>query len=194
MPMDGVSPHMQGDMKSVRPIGKGTTFGLLLIVALLGIVVGAVVGYVNSGPRITGPVHIYLATAFDPYTGLDKYFPANFTIPAGVDVLFTITNYDNGTNTVDPAYASVQGTVGGTETVNGRLVTSVPANGITHTFTIHSLNINVPIAAAQGETPTVVSFTLHIDQPGTFQWECMAPCDPGAMGTPGFMTGSMSVT
>lgn len=184
---------MQGDMKSMRPIGKGTMLVLVLFVALLGIVVGAIVGYMNSGPRITGPVHIYLATGFDPYTGLDKYFPANFTIPAGVDVLFTITNYDNGTNTVDPTYANVQGTVGGTATVNGRLVTSVPVTAVTHTFTIHSLNLNVPIAAAQGQTPTVVSFTLHLDRSGTYTWVCMAPCDAKAMGTPGFMTGSMSV-
>ena len=192
-PVDDVLRHMQGDMKTMRPIGKGARFVLLLIVALLGVVVGAVVGYRNSGPKITGPVHIYLATAFDPYTGLDKYFPANFTIPAGVDVLFTITNYDNGTNTVDPAYANVQGTVGGTATVNGQVVTSIPADRITHTFTIHSLNINVPIAAAQGQTPAVVSFTLHVDRSGTYQWDCMAPCDPEAMGTPGFMTGSMGV-
>jgi len=197
-PVDKVLSHMQGEnMKTMRPIGRGAELGLLLIVALIGIIIGAFGGYMNgyasSGPRITGPVHIYLATAFDPYTGLDKYLPANFTIPAGVDVLFTITNYDNGTNMVDPAYANVQGTVGGTATVNGQMVTSIPADGVTHTFTIHSLNINVPIAAAQGQTPAVVSFTLHIDQSGTYRWDCMAPCDPDAMGTPGFMTGSMGV-
>ncbi len=148
----------------------------------------------------TGTDHVYLTVAYNPYTGLDEYFPANLSVPANVPVIITITNYDNGTNTVPSVYASVRGTVGGTETVTDatvaqRTVTSVQATEVAHTFTIMSggLDINVPIPAAQGTTPTVVTFTLQFSQPGLINWHCMAPCDDQAMSTPGFMTGTITV-
>jgi hypothetical protein len=148
----------------------------------------------------TGTAHVYLTVAYNPFTTLDEYFPANFTVPANVPVIITITNYDNGTNAVPSGFENVRGTVGGTETVTDataadRSVTSVPATAVAHTFTIMSggLNVNAPIPAAQGTTPTVVTFTLQLSQAGLVSWHCMAPCDDQAMSTPGFMTGTITV-
>jgi hypothetical protein len=176
------------------------TIGAFVLV--MGVLAGGILGHAAapSVVSVTGSDHLYLTISFDPYTGLDQYFPANFSVPANVPVTITITNYDNGTNLVPAAFAQVLGTVGGTETVtNATLhqtaVSSVPTNQVTHTFTLISspYDINVPIPAAQGTTPTVVTFTAVFTATGQFVWHCMAPCDMAAMDTPGFMTGTVTV-
>ncbi len=187
-------------MRTTTQGGSVAAVGILVL--LIGLIGGAMLVRPSSLPATatTGAAYVYLNVAFKPYTGLDEYFPANFTVPANVPVIITITNYDNGTNTVPSAFATVRGTVGGTETVTdataaNRILTSVPATEVTHTFTIMSgnLDVNVPIPAAQGTTPTVVTFTLQFSQTGLINWHCMAPCDPKAMSTPGFMTGTITV-
>src|SRR5574337_778054 len=98
-----------------RPIRRK---GLILaagIAAVLGVLLGAILAVglnldraidESNPPALT---HIYLSIAFNPYSGLDEVFPANFTIPAGADVVFTITNYDNGTNPIPASLAVVTG-------------------------------------------------------------------------------------
>ncbi len=174
-----------------------------VFVLILGVLAGGILGHLAApvtASSTPGSEHLYLTIAFDPYTGLDQYFPANFTVPANVPVTITITNYDNGTNTVPASFAQVLGTVGGTETVtnataSGAVVTTVPADQVAHTFTLISTpyQINVPVPAAQGTTPTSVTFTVVFSSAGQFQWHCMAPCDNAAMDTPGFMTGTVTV-
>lgn len=187
-------------MRTTTSGGSVVAVGVLFL--LIGVVGGAMLARTNSVPAAgtTSSAHVYLSVAYNPYTGLDEYFPANFTVPANVPVVITITNYDNGTNTVASDYATVRGTVGGMETVTDvtaadKTFTSVPATEVAHTFTIMSggLDINVPIPAAQGTTPTVVTFTLQFTQAGLLTWHCMAPCDDQAMSTPGFMTGTVTV-
>jgi len=189
-------------MKGPRPARSGTIVMIGAVVLVVGLLVGGILGHVAAPPVVTssGTDHLYLSVAYDPYTGLDKYFPANFTVPANVPVLITITNYDNGTNVVPATFSQVLGTVGGTETVtnataSGVALTSVPADQIAHTFTMDaaSVNINVPIPAAQDTTPTVVTFTVVFTTTGQFIWHCMAPCDMDAMKTPGFMMGTVTV-
>jgi len=133
-----------------------------------------------------------------------------------LDTLFklTIVCYDNGNaSLLQPQYSNVEGTVNGTMTyvnnddVNstyggtgimlsgGQTVTSVPAGLIAHTFTIPSLNINVPVPAN-----STVSAYLKITTAGTFQWMCQTACGAGpagtlaAMDTPGWMTGDVEVS
>ena len=122
-------------------------------------------------------------------------------MPANVLVVITVTNYDNGTNTVAPAYAKVSGTIGGTETVTNATgssdsVTSVAPDQVAHTFTLIQgpYNLNIPIPAAQGTTPTTVTFSVMFTTAGQFTWHCMAPCDGHSMSTPGYMTGTVTVT
>ncbi|HXW94085.1 MAG TPA: hypothetical protein VEJ19_00055 [Nitrososphaerales archaeon] len=139
---------------------------------------------------------------------------AQLTFP--IDTLFklTIVCYDNGNASLLAAqYANVEGTVNGTMTyvnndnVNstyggngivlsgGQTVTSVPPDLIAHTFTIPSLNINIPVPA----NSTVTAY-LKITTAGSFQWMCETACGAGAAGTlaamdtPGWMTGDVEVS
>lgn len=189
-------------MKGRRPVGSWTMVTIGAFVLILGVLAGGILGHVAAPAVVasSGPDHLYLTIAFDPYTGLDQYFPANFSVPANVPVTITITNYDNGTNVVPAAFSQVLGTVGGAETVTNATasqaaVSSIPADQIAHTFTLISspYDINVPVPAAQGTTPTSVSFTIVFTTTGQFVWHCMAPCNGHAMTTPGYMTGTVTV-
>lgn len=185
-----------------RPIRSGTLVGVGAFVLILGVLAGGILGHVIAPPVVTtsGAEHLYLTVSFDPYTGADKYFPANFSVPANVPVTITITNYDNGTNPVPASFAQVVGTIGGTEsltnaTVSGANVTSIPQNQVAHTFTLIAspYDINAPVPAAQGQTPSSVTFMVDFTTPGQFTWHCMAPCDGHAMITPGYMMGTVTV-
>lgn len=185
-----------------RPLGASSVVIVGAVLLILGALAGGVLGHFSAPPVVnaSGTEHLYISIAYDPFTGLDQYFPANFTVPVNVPVIITITNYDNGTNVVPAAFTTVQGTVGGTETVTNATasnvaLTSIPADQIAHTFTLITgpYNLNIPIPAAQGTAPTVVSFTMVFTSAGQFIWHCMAPCDDAAMATPGFMTGTVTV-
>ena len=133
-----------------------------------------------------------------------------------LDTLFrlTIVNYDDGNaSLLQSQYSNVEGTVNGTMTyvnndnVNstyggsgivlngGQTVTSVPPDLIAHTFTIPSLNINIPVPV----NSTVTAY-LKITTAGNFQWMCQTACGAGpagtlaAMDTPGWMTGDVEVS
>jgi hypothetical protein len=147
---------------------------VLVIVVIGGFLAGFGLGGSSSSSPANGPAtsttpaafNVSLSIATNPNSGLDQYFPANFTVPAGVPVRITITNYDQGIN---PGVG-------------------LPAN-TSHTFTIPSLGIHVALPAAGGNnTPTVTSFTYTFD-PGIYQWNCLAPCDMVSMQTPGYMIG-----
>lgn len=189
-------------MRGRRPIGSWSIATIGAFALILGVLGGGILGHL-AAPSVaasTGSEHMYLTIGFNPYTGLDEYFPANFTVAANVPVTITITNYDNGTNLVPASFGQVLGTVGGTETVtnatlSGVALASVPTHQIAHTFTLISspYDINVPIPSAKGTTPTVVSFTVVFTAAGQFAWHCMAPCDGHAMDTEGYMTGIVTV-
>ncbi len=190
-------------MKGHRTAKAGTIVILGVVLLVLGVLGGGILGHLSAPTVVTksDTDHLYLAIAYDPYTGLDQYFPANFSVPANVPVIITITNYDNGTNPVPAAFSQVLGTVGGTATIanataTGVAVTSIPADQVAHTFTLITgpYTINVPVPAAQGTTPTSVTFTVVFTSAGQFEWHCMAPCDNAAMTTPGLMTGFVTVT
>lgn len=194
---------LERQMQGRRPVRSSGILMIGVVVLALGVLAGGVLGHA-AAPSVVAKAdtdHLYLAIAYNPYTGLDQYFPANFTVPANVPVIITITNYDNGTNLVPADFSQVRGTVGGTETVtnataSGVARTSVPVDQIAHTFTLNAApyDINVPIPAAQGTTPTVVTFTVVFTATGQFVWHCMAPCDNMAMMTPGLMMGFVTVT
>lgn len=181
----------------------------IVIVAGLALVIGVALG-IGVGNSMRGsatsttpppPEHLYLTIAYDPATGLDEFFPANFSVPANDPVTITITNYDNGQNPVSAADASVSGTVGGTETVQlwgqaPQNVTSVNTTQVSHTFSMlqgpYSLNVPIPASTSLAQ-PTVVTFTAVFTTTGTFTWRCLTPCDDVAMATPGFMQGTVTV-
>lgn len=139
---------------------------------------------------------------------------ANIALPANTLIKLTIICYDDGNATLlNPQYANVEGTVNGTMTyvnnanVNstegsngivlngGQTVTSVPTAIIAHTFTIPSLNINIPVPLSS----TVVAY-IKISSAGTYAWFCDSTCGAGpagtwgAMDTPGWMTGNIEAS
>ena len=138
---------------------------------------------------------------------------AQIVLPANREIELVIVNYDDGAaNLSSSQYATVAGTVNDQMTVvnntdvnstmgssgiqirGGVSVGSLPVADVSHTFTIPSLGINVPVGTSSTE---VVYFT--VDTPGTYTWYCMTACGTGtnglggAMATKGWMTGSLVV-
>ena len=106
--------------------------------------------------------------------------------------------YSNVTGTVDGKMYLINGTSASLSTPQswGAEVSSVPTSLIAHTFTITSLGINIPVVGGDTE----IAF-LYLNQIGTFTWQCYTPCGfpnvnggwSGAMVTPGWMTGEVTV-
>ncbi|MGP8069295.1 MAG: hypothetical protein ACLP5V_05350 [Candidatus Bathyarchaeia archaeon] len=117
----------------------------------------------------------------------------NITVPAGVAVTFVITSVDTGVNENFTGTASTDFTIYNDSAsgqvalhyTQGQSVSKLP---IGHTFTITSLNVNIPIPP-----DTIVTFTYTFSTPGVYEYMCEAPCGPG-MGLTGYMNGYVIVT
>lgn len=142
---------------------------------------------------------------------------SDLRLPAHALVTVTIKQYDSG-GTISNAYFAVpHGTVGGTETVDGKTISKVNPDGIGHTFTIHAaptnqdpLFVSVPLPAvaddappaanSQYSAPHVVSFSFITGGRGQYAWNCEYPCGDGTyanfggpMSTRGYMSGTVKV-
>jgi hypothetical protein len=175
-------------------------------------------------PAAAAPAHVQLAATHkaplhetlviatgDMLNSDDKpaYMPSDLTLPANSTVIITVVNFDDATAL--PAgseqFATAKGVVGplqiqAMDTKNPNdtsapvtTATSLdPAKGLSHTFTILALGINVPIAPKSRET-----FTIHTGKAGKYTWQCFDPCgsDPngwgGAMAEAGYMKGTLTV-
>ncbi len=170
----------------------------LAAAVLLGALVAPAVANVFA-PQGNAPVaasttsYVNLTISINATTGWPQYSPANFTVPQWI-VVFTITDTDSAMSWAG-CQRTVQGTVPGTETVNGTSYSVVSSANVAHTFSIPTLGVN---ALSPGQS--VVSFTLDVPNAGTFEWYCMAPCGTapggysgGPMGLPGYMSGTMTV-
>ena len=90
-----------------------------------------------------------------------SYGPTNqYQVPAHSLVTVTIRQYDSGGSLNNPWFDKVRGTVGGTATINGKVVTSINPNNVGHTFTVRGTPgtdpgffLNVPLAARPGGQP-----------------------------------------
>lgn len=117
----------------------------------------------------------------------------NITVQAGDSVTFVITNIDtavlmNFTGPVSTDFTVYNDTANGqvaTHYSAGQSVSSLP---ISHTFTIQSLNINIPIPP-----DTIITFTYTFVSPGVYKYFCETPCGPG-MDLAGYMSGYLIVT
>lgn len=78
---------------------------------------------------------------------------------------------------------------------NSTPVSSVSANNIAHTFTVSAFGLNIPI---QPQTVTHAQFVITTG--GTATWQCDADCGSGSLGlsgamaTPGWMLGSITIS
>ena len=143
----------------------------------------------------------------------------NLVVPTDSAVTITVSQYDTGGKPNNAYFAKVVGTVGGTETVDGATVSSVPDNAVGHTFTLRAIAtnaptifLNVPLPAVSKDAPNVlhvghgayakprvVTFTFITKGKGVYFWNCEYPCGDsvagfgGAMGTYGYMSGTLTV-
>jgi hypothetical protein len=140
----------------------------------------------------------------------------NLEVPAHSEVTVTIDQYDSGGTIYNSYFANAHGTVGGTETVNGKAVTGINPNNVGHTFTLHMfpnstqpdlfVSVALPAVAANAPTeangyqkPNVVTFSFITGAPGQYIWNCEFPCGTtyqsfgGPMSTKGYMSGTLQV-
>lgn len=158
------------------------------------------------------PVHETMVIATPDMLGSNQmpaYIPSQLVLPANSDVVITVVNFDDATAlpAAEASYAVPTGIVGGltveplspadpNAAAPATTVSSLdPATGVSHTFTVAALHLNVPIAPKSRTT-----FTIHTGDAGTYTWQCMDPCgtDPGgwggAMQATGYMRGTLTVS
>ena len=197
---------------------------VVVVVVLVGVLVGlgasvAVVAGVARGVRSVGEQltaakvvpadrgtvseSMVIETGkMDGHPGWPRYTHASWNVREGETVTLRITSYDGGTAPLTGAqmtYDRVQGALGGTETVDGRPVSSVSNSDVSHTFTVVGLGLNLPIPAAPKGTSVTVVARFVATRAGTWVWQCYAPCGSGpnsmggAMSTKGWMEGTVGV-
>jgi hypothetical protein len=155
----------------------------------------------STAPPPLPRTYVNLTISYDNASGIANYTTSFITIVSHTLAVVTIRNYDpTPSPLLVPWDNRVIGTVGGNETLDcGGVVThvsSLPADGISHTFTVLDAfyNISVPIPPATSPTvPCVVSFELTMDQADLTNWGCVADCDNGLMAA-GRMYGVLLVT
>jgi hypothetical protein len=142
----------------------------------------------------------------------------NITVPAHSLVTLTISQYDGGEAITNPWFAKVHGTVGGTETINGKPVTQIDPETVGHTWTLHAaptsqspLFVSAPLPAVPDDAPLApgsaypkpieVTLSFHTLSPGKYIWNCEFPCGDGfyakfggPMSLRNYMSGTFTVT
>lgn len=136
-----------------------------------------------------------------------------FTVPANSVVHVTIYQYDGDSGLRNPFLSQVQGTVGGTETVDGKTINSIDPEEASHTFVIPQLGVFVPLpgveeeaknqcefAPCEGAAHRTITFSFKTGKKGRFRWQCFVPCAAGTidgfggpMQTLGYMDGFINV-
>ena len=140
-------------------------------------------------------------------------------VPQHALVTVTITQYDGGELINNDFFAHVHGTVGGAAVEDGKAFTSIPADEVGHTFTLHmfpmaqqeSLFVSVPLHADPDDAPTnpdtgyptnphVITFSFITGGPGRYVFQCEFPCGDGyyakfggPMSTQSYMEGTVTV-
>jgi hypothetical protein len=137
----------------------------------------------------------------------------DYTVPAHSVVHVTIYQFDGASGLRNPFLAQVQGTVGDTETVDGKAVRSIDPEEASHTFVVPEFGVFVPLpgvpeeaknqcefAPCEGATHRTITFSFRTGNKGRFRWQCFVPCaagwlfgNGGPMQTLGYMDGFIDV-
>ncbi len=183
----------------------GLGFGgiALLVAGLAGVFVTAP-GIIAQAPLAPVPFHPVFAaqtasrqlTIYDQLSGgapSATLAPAYFSLPAHTEVTLTIVSFDTQASAPPAYYATVRGTVGGVESVNGKTVSAVAAARIAHTVTVPALGLNVPVPVARPGVPARVVVHFVTPAAGVYEWFCTCPCgnDASGWGYPMFQAGMM---
>lgn len=138
-----------------------------------------------------------------------------YTVPANSVVHVTLYQFDSPTGLRNPLFSQVQGTVGGTMTLNGKSVNSVGPEEPAHTFAIPELGVYVPLPGVNEEAKNfcaegpcepatqehdTITFSFRAGKKGRYRWQCFVPCgagflngNGGPMQTLGYMGGFIDV-
>ena len=137
-----------------------------------------------------------------------------FVVPAHSLVHVTIFQFDGDSGLRNNFLSQVQGTVGGTMTLNGKAVSTINPDDAAHIFAIPELGVSIPLEGVSsdaknpcGNAPcalstahNTVTFTFRTGAKGLFRWQCFVPCGAGTvfdfggpMQTVGYMDGFLKV-
>jgi hypothetical protein len=137
-----------------------------------------------------------------------------FKVPANSLVHVTVYQFDGDSGLRNPFLSEVQGTVGGTETIDGKNVNSIPPEEASHTFVIPKMGVFVPLPGVAEEAKNqceyapcelgmahrTITFTFRTGKKGRYRWQCFVPCAAGTyfgfggpMQTLGYMDGFIDV-
>ncbi len=139
----------------------------------------------------------------------------DYRVPAYSVVHVTLYEFDSPTGLRNPLFSQVQGTIGGTMTLNGKSVSSVNPEAPAHTFAVPELGIFVPLPGVPEEAKNfceegpcepstkahnTITFSFRTGKPGRYRWQCFVPCGAGSvegnggpMQTLGYMDGFLDV-
>lgn len=137
----------------------------------------------------------------------------NFTVPANSIVHVTLYQYDGDSGLRNPFLSQVQGTVGGTEVVDGKTINAIDPDEASHTFVVPQLGVFVPLpgvedeaknqceyAPCEGAAHRTIEFSFKTGKKGRYRWQCFVPCAAGfldgfggPMQTLGYMDGFINV-
>jgi len=138
----------------------------------------------------------------------------DYTVPANSVVHVTIYQFDTPTGLRNPFLSQVQGTEGGTATIDGKTVNAVEPEEASHTFAVPELGVFVPLPGVPEESKHLceeapcelnmdhrtISFSFRTGKKGRFRWQCFVPCgagwyfgNGGPMQTFGYMDGFINV-
>ncbi len=138
----------------------------------------------------------------------------DYTVPANSIVHVTIYQFDSPTGLRNPYLSQIQGTEGGTASIDGKAVSSINPEEASHTFAVPELGIFVPLPGVSEEAKHpceeapcelnsdhhTVSFSFRTGKKGRYRWQCFVPCgagfyfgNGGPMQTLGYMDGFIDV-
>jgi len=136
-----------------------------------------------------------------------------FDVPANSVVHVTVYQYDGDSGLRNPFLSQVQGTVGETETIDGKATKAIGPEEASHTFVVPQLGVFVPLpgvpeeaknqcefAPCEGAAHRTITFSFRTGKKGRFRWQCFVPCAAGTidgfggpMQTLGYMDGFINV-
>lgn len=138
-----------------------------------------------------------------------------FKVPAHSLVHVTVYQFDGDSGLRNAFLSQVQGTEGGTMTLDGKATNHIDPEEASHTFVVPQLGVFVPLPGVPEEAKNqceygpcdpakmahrTIEFTFRTGKKGRYRWQCFVPCAAGTyfgfggpMQTLGYMDGYIDV-
>ena len=126
----------------------------------------------------------------------------------------TVYQFDGDSGLRNPFLAQARGVVGGTFSVDGKVLRTIDPDDASHTFAIPQLGLIVPLEGVSDDAKNqcdfapcslakahhTITFTFRTGKRGHYRWQCFVPCAAGfvygfggPMQTVGYMDGYVDV-